>query len=37
VSLNVRYTLPPPPVFLFDLDGTLIDSKVHISHMTTYG
>ena len=23
---NIRYTLPPPPAFLFDLDGTLIDS-----------
>ena len=23
---NVRYTPPPPPAFLFDLDGTLIDS-----------
>jgi HAD superfamily hydrolase (TIGR01509 family) len=23
---NVRYVLPPPPAFLFDLDGTLIDS-----------
>jgi HAD superfamily hydrolase (TIGR01509 family) len=26
VTLNVRYTPPPPPAFLFDLDGTLIDS-----------
>jgi HAD superfamily hydrolase (TIGR01509 family) len=23
---NLRYVLPPPPAFLFDLDGTLIDS-----------
>jgi len=26
VTPNVRYTPPPPPAFLFDLDGTLIDS-----------
>jgi len=26
VTPNIRYTLPPPPAFLFDLDGTLIDS-----------
>ena len=23
---KLRYTRPPPPAFLFDLDGTLIDS-----------
>jgi HAD superfamily hydrolase (TIGR01509 family) len=26
VTANARYVPPPPPAFLFDLDGTLIDS-----------